>query len=51
MTNSITEIKIMILRFTFVFFFYFVSFPICHSYTNLHIFVSKISQELLNVEY
>ena len=30
---------------------YFVSFPICHSYTNLHLFVSKISQELLNLEF
>ena len=31
--------------------FYFVSFPICHSYTNLHLFVSKISRELLNLEF
>ena len=38
MANSITENKIMILRFTFVFFFYFFFF-ICHSYTNLHLFV------------
>ena len=50
-TNSITENKIVILWFTFVFFFYFVSFPICHSYTNLHHFVSKISQGLLNLEF
>ena len=51
MTKSITENKIMILWFTFVFFFYSVSFPICHSYTNLHLFVSKISHELLNLEF
>ena len=51
MTNCITENKIMILWFTFVFFFYFLSFTVCHSYTNLHLFVSKISQELLNLEF
>ena len=26
-------------------------FPICHSYTNMHLFVSKNFQELLNLEF